>query len=107
MPEIPEPGDRAAKWLEEVIDHVGLPSFARNNPVNLGYMTRRCWVWFLNGENHNLAIEQHGARFKVVSGGPGRRCELWTDQEPTDEEVRTACRFVALLPTGELLGGTE
>jgi hypothetical protein len=26
---IPEPGDRAVKWLDEVIDHVGLPNFAR------------------------------------------------------------------------------
>lgn len=84
-------------WLEDVTAKLGRPSFAQPVEVQFGYLSRRCWVWFVDGGNHNVAIERHGRGIVIRAATPHRRCELYTQQEPTDLEIRTACVFVGLL----------
>lgn len=84
-------------WLEAVTARLGEPSIAVADEVNLGDLRRRCWVWFVDGENHNIAVDRKGPLLHVQAGAPHRRCGLWTTSEPTDEEMRVACRYVGLL----------
>lgn len=80
-------------WLEQATARFGEPSVAIDKPRDLGDRIRRCWVWFVDGQNYNLAIDDerpHRGRFHTTAGGPGRHAELWTDAEPTDAEIRIA-----------------
>lgn len=84
-------------WLEDVSAHVGRePSVAVSQVTRGG---RRCWAWSFNGRNHTLTIDKHCQdEYWVRVGAPGRYAEIFTTGEPVEADIRSALRFVGLLP---------
>lgn len=79
-------------WLAEVIAAFGQPEIGFSGPVAIGGEQRRCWVWFVSGENHNVAITQiRSGRYEVSAGGPSRTVRLYLATEPTDDDLRSVC----------------
>ena len=81
----------AGTWLDVAVERFGEPRIAFPEPRNLGHYTRRCWVWFVDGQNFNIALDVEGSRVHTSAGSPGRRVELYTNGEPADAEIRGLC----------------
>lgn len=81
-------------WIGQAAARFGEPSIAFPEPIIRAGMNRRCWVWFVDGQNFNVAIdEQTGGRFKTTAGSPGRHGYLYTDGDPADTEIRALLAF--------------
>ncbi|MFY1686443.1 hypothetical protein [Plantactinospora sp. WMMB782] len=85
-------------WLKEVIAHLGEPRFAYPDGVRLGDRHRRCWVWFADEVNHNVAIDRSGRWTEVHAGGKGGHVRLTLANEPNDAQMHAVCTLVGLLP---------
>lgn len=80
----------SAGWLDELNAKYGEPRIAYPDPVNLGDRQRECWVWFPDGQNHNVGIDKLRDCWKVSAGAPRRRAELEVrgQDRPSDAEIR-------------------
>jgi hypothetical protein len=77
-------------WIEQATAAFGEPSIAFPEPIIRADMNRRCWVWFVDDRNFNLAIDREYSGFRVSANSPGRHVKIWTDGEPTDDDIRSA-----------------
>jgi hypothetical protein len=88
---IPAELAEVGSWLDQAVECFGEPHIALPEPVIRFDLNRRCWVWFVDGQNFNVAIDQlRPDRFKVTANSPGRLAEIYTKAEPTDAELRSA-----------------
>lgn len=88
-------------WLEELIALRGEPAVNYFEPVNLGDRERRCWVWFLAGVNHSVAVDRlrrANYPFRVSVAAANRYAQLHLQDEPTDADMRPLLVLVGLLP---------
>lgn len=80
-------------WLDIATAAFGEPSIAFPEPTRTG---RRCWAWFVNGQNFHIAIDIERGRTDRVhtwAGSPGRRAELWSNADPTDADIQAICAY--------------
>jgi len=78
-------------WLTAAIGLFGEPWVG--GPTRPGEsVSLDAWIWFFNGKNHNVAIEQTRAGcYEVSAGGPGRTIRLYLGAEPTERDVDLVC----------------
>jgi hypothetical protein len=83
------PLEAAGTWLDQAIERFGEPFIAIPDAVIRPGLNRRCWGWFVDGQNYNLAIDREDTGFRVTGGAPYRHARIWTSTEPTDSEIRS------------------
>ncbi|WP_431728616.1 hypothetical protein [Verrucosispora sp. TAA-831] len=89
----------ATTWLDEVNAQLGDPYLAAPEGIDLGDRTRRHWLWFPAGVNHNIAIDRYGpSQYEVIAGGRLGAVRWYGHTEPTDDQLRALCTLVGLLP---------
>ena len=90
----PATGPEPKTWVEQATAQFGEPDIAFPEPVVRFGLNRRCWVWFVDGHNFNVAIDLRDDRphdrYKVTAASPRRLAEIYTNDEPTDAEIRSA-----------------
>ena len=84
-------------WLETAIASFGDPHLAFPEPIGLGDRKRRCWLFFVDGQNFNLAIDDergsvHGL-VRTTAASPGRHAYIVGDDEPDDANLHAICAF--------------
>lgn len=86
-------------WLAELTAKYGEPRFAHPFAVDLGDRKRECWVWFPDGQNHNLGIDQFRDRWVIRSARPGGCGELTVrgKDRPSDAAIRSVLVTAGLL----------
>lgn len=77
-------------WLDIATAAFGEPAIAFPEPIRTG---RRCWAWFVNGHNFNLALDVDGERIFTSANSPGRHAQLWTFGDPTDADLQAICTY--------------
>ncbi len=80
-------------WLDIATAAFGEPSIAFPEPVIRPWMNRRCWAWFVDGQNFNLAIDVEHGRVHTSANSPGRHAKLYTDADPTDVDLQFICAY--------------
>lgn len=81
-------------WIKQASTAFGEPHIAISEPVIRPGLHRRCWVWFVGGQNFNIAIDKEQVdRFKTLAGSPGRHAYFYSRDEPTDAQVRELLTF--------------
>jgi hypothetical protein len=79
----------AGTWFDQAVERFGEPFIAIPEAVIRPGLNRRCWGWFVDGHNYNLAIDQEDTGFRTTGGSPYRHARIWTSAEPTDAEIRS------------------
>ena len=85
-----------ATWLEQAVEKFGQPHVDLGHGVNIVTSFRRCWIFNVDGQNFNLAIDEMRdgpARFEVHANSPGHQAKLFLDTEPTDAQLHSICEF--------------
>jgi hypothetical protein len=96
----------ARQWLADLTARFG-ESRIPPGPVALrgenGNYVRECWVWFPDGENHNLAIDHYADHWAIRAGAPHTsvRVDLYRKAAPADAEIR------AVLDLAGFMGSTD
>lgn len=90
-------------WIERATAVFGEPSIAFPKPIIRGDLNRRCWAWFVDGQNFNLAIDLDYNGFCISANAPRRHVKIWTQGEPTDADIRSAldCAWPGFADGGE------
>jgi hypothetical protein len=85
-------------WLDELNAKWGDPKLNYSEPVDLHDRLRCCWVWFPDGDNHNVALDEMRDGSHVVRvGRPGAYLKMELRCAPTDDQVRAALVAVGML----------
>lgn len=71
----------------------GEPSIAIPEPVIRPGLNRRCWAWFVDGQNFNIAIDVDRGRVRTSANSPGRQASLYGDNDPTDDDLQAICAY--------------
>lgn len=86
---MPEP-----TWLDVAVERFGEPAIAFPEAIIRFDLTRRCWVWFVDGHNYNLALDvDHRGAVKLSVNGPRRHVQLHSAEDLADTDIRAACAF--------------
>lgn len=90
-------------WLADLVAKYGASCIPVSGPVALrskdGNYVRECWVWFPEGQNHNLAIDHYADRWVIRAGAPRTavKVDYYRKDAPTDAEVRAVLVLAGML----------
>lgn len=77
-------------WLDVATAAFGEPAIAFPEPTRTG---RRCWAWFVDGENFNIAIDVEYGRVCTSANSPGRHAKLYGTADPSDADLQAMCAY--------------
>lgn len=95
-----------ADWLtviDEVVAELGEPKVAVTEPQLLhrerGDCRRRCWVWFPNNINHNIAVDQYARDLWEITAAShaGTRTTFVRKGEPSASQMRAVLVLAGVL----------
>jgi hypothetical protein len=82
-------------WLDIAIARFGDPAVAFPDPLIRFDLNRRCWVWSVDVENYNLALDVDSrSRVTLSVNGPSGSVKLYGAEDPADADIQAACACV-------------